>query len=136
MKRFFLILFTCLLFCGCNKPLYKEIGLSDVQNKIKNKEDFSLFVGSTNCSHCDSYKVKLNKLIKKYKLEIFYIDVSTLTEKEKDILKDSVNYRATPTTTFFKDGVECDSIKKIVGDKDEPYIIEKFKNNGYIKEDA
>jgi len=136
MKKM-LILFGCLMTifltgCGNKITTYEEINYSDYTNLIESKEDFILYLGSASCSHCLNFKPTLEKIIKKYQLDVKYIDVYALTEKEYAVLKNKTKLQGTPTVVFIEDGVVQTS-PKIVGAVEYSVALEKFKESGYIK---
>ena len=45
-----------------------KLDYKDIVNKIDNKESFVLCVSRTTCSHCQSYKPKLQKVANKYNI--------------------------------------------------------------------
>ena len=100
--------------------------------RFENKEDFILYIGSTNCSHCMNFKSTLEKIIGKYQLDIKYVDISKLTQKEYEVLKNKTKLQGTPTVVFIDDGVVLTS-PKIIGAVDYVVALEKFKESGYIK---
>lgn len=138
MKKLLLVLIGLLLIVGCGQKLksYTEISFSQLETKFDKKEDFVLFIGSAACSHCQSYKPKLEAIIKVNQVKVYYIDVSKITEEENEKLDGWVTYGGTPYTIFIEDGKvkELDSqVYSISGDRDIEYIEKIFKKNGYIK---
>lgn len=121
-------------FCitGCDSPkTYDEITLEEVNKMINDKDDFILMIGAETCSACKSYKFTLDKIIKKYKVDIKYIDLDKLTEDEQADLQSHFYFTATPTTVFVEKGKETD---RMVGNKKYSQTVEKLKDNKYIKE--
>ena len=113
---------------------YDEISYSELNKMISDKKDFVLFIGSETCSACSSYKVSLNKVIRKYNIDVKYLDISKLSEKENSELISKFPISGTPTTIFVNDGVEKDTYRRIDGNVRYSKIVEKFKNSGYIKD--
>lgn len=138
MKKLLYILLGLLLMAGCGQNIksYQEITFNKLETKFDQKEDFVLFIGSEDCSHCQSYKPKLEAVIKVNQVKVYYIDISKLTLEENKKLNEVVPYSGTPYTVFIEDGKlkEIDSqIYTITGDRDIEYIEKIFKKNGYIK---
>ncbi len=132
-----LIILVCiLLFILGRKKDYQSIlniGLSEVKEKIDNKEDFVLCVSRTTCSHCQDYKPKLKKVGYKYKIDIYYIDVDLLNDDELKMFKNTVSFDgSTPITIFFKNGEEKTTATRIEGDVSEEKLINKLKTNGFM----
>ena len=128
-----LLICVCIMLCSCSNKNIKEINLDDFEDKINNKETFALYIGNEDCSHCVAYKPTLEKVLKEYKIKIYHIDNSKLSEKEYNKLKSYVYISGTPTIIFFEKGNEESTLSRIVGEMSYEDTIEKFKENGYIK---
>ena len=131
--------FVCLslvVTVGCKKKLttYTEITYDEFKQMIENKESFPLFVGSSQCSHCDDYKITLNEFIKDYQVKVYYIDIVKMEKEQYNEFLTYVNFGgSTPTTVFITDGVEKTVYNRIVGALSYSKIESKFENAGYIK---
>lgn len=137
MKKILVLFVSVLIIVGCSNKItgYQEITFSDLNKKFEDEENFVLFIGSNQCSHCMSYEPKLNAVIKVNQLKVYYIDVANLSEDENKILDSYVPYTGTPTTVFIEKGKlkEIDNeVYMIEGDRDIEYIEKMFKKNGYI----
>lgn len=142
MRRWFY--FICVLFCvsiltvtACSKQYttYEEVSVDTVFQMLDDKESFILFIGSSTCSHCASFEPKLNQVIKKYQVKVYYLDVNQLTETENAKFNARISYgNSTPITVFIKDGEEEGSYNRIRGDQDIDVIESMFRKNGYIEE--
>ena len=132
-KILFLLAVICLTGCSILKT-YDEISYKNLNKMLEDKDDFVLFVGSSTCSACDSYKLTLNQVISKYNVNIKYIDLSKLSESQKGKLTSIFPISATPTTIFVEDGEEKDTHNRIIGSVKYSKIVEKLKENKYIKE--
>lgn len=141
MKKIFMILCAMLVvITGCSSKLssYEEISFSELEKMFEKKEDFALFIGSAECSHCQSYKPKLETVIKVNQVKVYYIDISKLSNEEYDTLNKYVTFSGTPYTVFFEDGKlkengDSKTVYTINGDRDIEYIEDVFRKNGYIK---
>lgn len=123
----------CLTGCGSKLKTYNEVDYKSLMNMFEEKQSFILFIGSTDCHHCDLYKETLNEVIAKYQVKINYIDISKLSAQENAKLKVYVNYTGTPTTAFIENGAETSMYDRIDGNKSMDKVIEKLKKKGYIK---
>lgn len=135
MKKILIIIVALfsLVLTGCNKS--KDlIGISydELASKIENKESFVLYVGSSSCSHCADYRPKLEKIINKYKLEVYYIDMANLSEAKYNSVMKKVDGEGTPTTVYLEEG-KTKSSPRIEGDRELEDIKEFFEDLGYIK---
>lgn len=137
MKKIFMfaivILSLSLTGCGNKLKTYDEIDYKTLMNMFEEKQSFILFIGSTECQHCDLYKETLNEVISKYQVKINYIDISKLSVAENAKLKVYVNYNGTPTTAFIENGAETSMYDRIDGNKPMNKVVEKLKKKGYIK---
>lgn len=137
-KRFFvfsLIVIMIFITTACKKKLttYEEITYTQFQEKIKDKESFILFVGSSTCGACDKYKVTLNKIIKDYQVKVYYVDISKFDITEQREFLTVINFSSTPTTVFITDGEEKTVYNRIVGALSYSKIEAKLEKAGYIK---
>lgn len=114
------------------KTYLNEIEYKELIEKIENKEDMVLLISQTTCTHCISYKPKLEEVANEYKLNIYYIDVDLLNDEEGDKLKSYISYSSTPITVFLKDGEETTVANRINGDASKEKIEKKLKSNGFI----
>ena len=99
----------------------------------KEKENFILVVGSSNCPHCSDYQVTMSGIINEYGLDIKYINVANLSEKQNSKLNAKTHYNySTPVTVFFEDG-KIDNTSTIRGNQSKSKVIKKLTKEGYIK---
>lgn len=137
MKKLIFFLFPLVLvfiISGCGNKTYDEITYKEFNELINKKENFVLFIGSKGCSHCDAYKVTLNKVIEKYGLDVKYIDISKLKEKEISNFQSKFPFSGTPTTIFITKGKEISTFNRIEGAKEYSKVKKIFEKNNYIKE--
>ena len=101
---------------------------------IDNKESFVLCVSRTTCSHCQSYKPKLQKVANKYNIKIYYTDIDTYNKDELNDFNSRITFDGgTPVTLFIKNGEEKTTATRIIGDVSSEKIIDKLKKNDFIK---
>ena len=110
----------------------KKINYKELTKKINNKENFVLIVSRTDCSHCMSYKPKVNQIAKDNNLIIYYIDFDEEKNKDK-FLKEYNLDGSTPITLFIKNGKETSLLNRLEGDLEEEKVIERLKKMGFIK---
>ena len=137
MKKIFYLLFLSmiLVFTGCSKGNlsgYHEISYKEYAKMIENKESFPLVIGSSTCSACSVFKPTMESFIKKYQVDVRYIDLSKLSEEEKNKLGSDLNFQSTPTTIFFEDGKQTSVYYRIVGSETMTSVVESYKRMGYI----
>ena len=133
MKKYGIMLFVLILgiiaSTGCGKNYIHEISYKEYQELIRNKETFVLEVMKNDCVACRGIRPKLQKITKKYKVEVKFIDLKKLSQEENDSLAVS----ATPTIIFYTNGEEETTTARIEGNVSEKRIIEKFKASSFIK---
>lgn len=135
MKKKILIGILLLLgfITGCEKNYLKSIDYNQFMEKIEKKETFVVEVVQTGCSACKDFTPRFNKIINKYSIEVFQINYSSLSEKEKEEFDASFSISSTPTVFFVTKGEETSVLTRMVGSIENDKIINKLKAAGYIK---
>lgn len=79
MKKLFGIMaMTLLVISGCSSATtINYIKTTEVMEKMDNKEEFVLIVGSSTCGACLAYKPILEEVIKNKEATIFYVQYDT-----------------------------------------------------------
>lgn len=132
-----LVLLTFTIGCRNDEKIsseyLKEIDYTSFKEKIQNKDGFILEITQDGCSNCSAFAPKFINVLEKYKIVVFNLNISYMTEEEKDEFLDKYDVDGTPTVLFFEDGKETSTLKRIVGNKDEDAITSKLIANGYIE---
>ena len=133
-----MIMACVLLFIttGCdNNKLngYTEISYSEFVEKKNNKDSFPLVIGSSTCSACAMYKVVMEQFIKENQVEVFYIDLSNVTDQEYKDLHTEISFSSTPTTVFYEDGSLTSFYNRIEQAVDISEVKNFLQRNNYIK---
>lgn len=115
-----------------SKNYFKELKYDEVIEKVENKDSFVLLISQTTCTHCISYKPKLEEVANKYKIDIYYIESNLLNDEERDKFTSYINFSTTPVTVFIKNGEETTVANRINGDASKDKIEKKLKSNGFI----
>lgn len=115
-----------------SKSYLKELKYDEVIEKIENKDNFVLLISQTTCTHCISYKPKLEEVANKYKINIYYIESNLLNDEERDKFTSYINFSSTPVTVFIKNGEETTVANRINGDASKDKLEKKLKSNGFI----
>lgn len=131
------ILVLLLAFLIINKAISKgnlvELTYDEFVQKIDNEESFVLCISLTTCSHCATYKPKLESVAKDYGIDLYYIDIDKYSEEEQEEFVKVINFNdTTPTTVFLKNGKETTASNRINGDVSTNRIIDKLKSNDFI----
>lgn len=139
MKKLFILIITlvCISLTGCgNSKNLIEISYDELAKKIENKDTFVLYVGSSSCSHCAEFRPLLEKIINKYKLDVYYINMANLSDSKYNAVLKKVDGKGTPITVYLEKGKTKIS-PKIEGfiDYDTTYntTLEFFKDLNLIK---
>ena len=134
MKKIFIFitLISIFVLTGCKKGGYIILSFDDLQLKLNDKDTFVLVIGSDTCSACAKYKTTMESVIKENKLDIYYLDLDSLTEEEYSKIYSKYVITSTPTTIFIKDGLETSTYDRIAGAASYSDIIENLKKHGYI----
>lgn len=130
-----ILISTLLLFSGCNKKLtgYTEISYINFNSKKEANETFPLVIGSSSCTACSMYKPVMEQFITDYQVEVFYIDLSKLSDEEYEELKTEITFDGTPTTVFYENGKLTSFYDRIDEAVSIDKVKEKFKEKNYIK---
>ena len=135
MKKLIVLCFGFLfLLTGCGgRTTYDEVSYEKLNNMLDSKQSFILMIGRETCSACSSYKLTLNRVISDYNVDVKYIDLDKLSDSDESELIAEFPLTGTPQTIFIKNGVEEDTHNRIDGNLKYSKVVEKFKENGYIK---
>lgn len=115
------------------KGEFREITYTEIEEKLENKESFVLVISQSTCSHCATYKPKVEIIAEDYGVDFYYIDIDLEKNKEELLRKFNLS-GATPTTLFFKEGKETSMLNRLEGDLPEKTVIKKLTEMGFITE--
>lgn len=136
MKKFlFLIVFMFLFVTGCGSNKingYDVIDYDEYVSLKENNQSFALVIGRTGCSACEMFKGTMESFIKKYDVDVRYIDIANLSDEQSSKLASELNFDSTPTTIFFKDGKQTSVYYRIVGAQSISNVVDAYKRMGYI----
>ena len=119
--------------CETKENYLKNINLKELNEKLDNEEEFFFVVTQDGCSHCEEFLPVLKEVLNENKIIGYDFNLTRLSESDKDSFYEMFDIEGTPTTIFIKDGKELSIMQRIVGGLDKDKLIQKFKNNGYIK---
>ena len=109
------------------------ISVSELQEKIDNKESFMLVVSQTGCPHCEQYLPELESALNEYDFKAFIINLTNLNSDDAKTFSNMVKVTGTPTSIFYKNGEETTSLNRINGSVSKSNLIERLKSLGYIE---
>ena len=112
-----------------------EKGVEDWKKDFDNNKTIVTVIGLTTCEHCQEYKPIIKSLASKYKFNLYFIEIDSLTEEDKNTILttvDLLDYTGyVPFTFIIKDK---QYVVGEVGSKTKEETIEFLKNNEIIKE--
>ena len=130
-----IVIISLLTINYINKPKttgnLEQITYKEIEEKLDNKESFILVISQSTCSHCATYKPKIEQIAEEYGITVYYTNYDEEKNPEK-LLKDLNLNGSTPITLFFKEGKETSILNRIEGDVSKKKVIEKFKKMGFI----
>jgi predicted bacteriocin transport accessory protein len=126
-----LLIIGIFLLTGCSNNL-KTIKYDEFEKMINNKETFILEISQNGCSHCNEYNPIIKKVLKDNNITAYNLNISYISNKEYDKLKEEYNFSGTPTTMFFNKGEEIFS-SRIVGSTSETKLTKTLKRLKYVK---
>ncbi len=106
--------------------------VSELEQKINNKDTFMLVISQTGCSHCEQYLPELDRALSEVNLNAYELNITGLNETNTNTLAKYVSYSGTPTTIFFTNGVEKTTLNRIIGYTSKAKILERLKSLGFV----
>ena len=135
MKKVLIIMMVVLslTLTGCKKSKdLIEISYDELREKIENKDSFVLYVGSSECSHCAEYRPILEKVIYKYSLDVYYINLAKLSDSKKQAVLKKAEAEGTPTTVDIEKGTTKTS-PRVEGAREYDEIVTFFKDLNMLR---
>lgn len=113
---------------------YLKVSLPEYLEIIKEDGNHFMFIGSETCSYCTMFKESIKKALKDNNFNVYYLDISTLTDDESKKLYATDDYFTaeewgTPLNLLYKDGKRVDILNGYV-EADE--LTEFLKKNKVI----
>lgn len=107
----------------------KEITVKEVKEKIDKKESFILYTKQTDCEHCKAFTPRFASALKEFKQEAFVVNLTNLSDEDKQEYEKLTGVEGTPTVLFYKDGAK--SLITIDGEQPKERIKSKLKSAGF-----
>lgn len=132
-KKIFLITTILLLACACSSNNLKKLSFEKLNEKLKNKETFVLYLTNEN-EYGTTLKNTLTRVASENDLKTFYVNLEKLNDEELDKLKEIFTYEDENIILFIKNGEETTVLSRV----DDPYISfnkleNELKNQDFIK---
>lgn len=137
-----LILFTGICIAGYYinhnaNDNYQELTISALEEKIAVHDTFTLFIEQSKFQSSQNFNDILRLISEQNNIEIFYIDITGLTNSEFSRLFNIVSFDSAPTLAYINQGVETDPKNRVVGYKDDEStretILTSLNQNNIIK---
>lgn len=125
------LIVVCFVFSEDEDKYIHDIGLSDVIDKMDNKDSFILYIKQTDCEHCKAFTPDFISVLSQNNIEAYSLNLSNLSEEENNTYSELFDVEGTPTVLFFEDGNE--SLIRIQGEQTKAKIKSKIKSAGFIK---
>ena len=123
ITKILLVVIGIILLTGCGKDSLQEISYNDLEKALNNKETFILEIAQDGCHNCEEFNLTAKQ-----------INLTKLSEEENTKIENLYNITGTPTVIFIEKGEEPSISRRIIGARDEDFIITKLGIAGYIKE--
>lgn len=135
MKKILILIIAvfAVTLTGCSKDkTLISVSYDELATKIRERDSFVLYVGSSECSHCAEFKPILEKAVKKYKLEVYYIDMAELSAAKYNAVLKKIDGRGTPTLVYLEKG-KTKTSPRIEGESEYETVVEFFQDLGLVK---
>ena len=116
--------------------LVYNITMTELEEKISNKDTFILIMTQTGCVHCQSYLPTVRKVSREYAVPFYILNRAELTKEEYKRLNDIANISGTPATIFFTEGEEKTTLNRLTGNIEKSRLVERLISEGYINEQS
>ena len=84
MKIIAAIIMT-LVVAGCSSNSLETINIDNINEKIEKKDDFKLYVGSSECPSCAFLEDDLIEISSEHKVDVYKLDVSDFQVNSEEI---------------------------------------------------
>lgn len=117
---------------GILEKSYITISLDEYKEIIKEKGYHFMFIGSEQCGYCTEFKNSIGEALKDNDFNVYYLDISTLSENEYNELVKTDNYMSenewgTPLNILYKDGKRVDVLNGYVSSDELVKFLKKNK---------
>lgn len=106
------------------------INLDKLEELFKSEDTKIVFIGSLTCPHCTAIKPKINNLVKELDIDVYYLELSELTEQDEQRLYSMNEFLAQGTSIPLVMAVKNNEvIDSFVGNIETEEIESFFKEN-------
>lgn len=74
------------------------VNLDKLEELFKSEDTKIVFIGSLTCPHCTAIKPKINNLVKELDIDVYYLELSELTNQEQERLYSMNDFLAQGTS--------------------------------------
>lgn len=112
MKKILIFIAAMAIFLSaCSSVGPTKIKAKEMSKLLDNKETLVVYIGSSICSACKTYKPVVAEIIKNYSVKVYYVETDSDVTSDLTALlnKHLGDVQYTPTTFIFKAGALIDS---------------------------
>lgn len=104
------------------------IDLDKLEELFKSEDTKIVFIGSLTCPHCTAIKPKINNLVKELDIDVYYLELSDLTEEDEERLYSMNDFLAQGTAIPLVMAIKNDEVIDSFVGNIETEEIESFLN--------
>ncbi len=106
------------------------INLDKLESLFKSEDTKIVFIGSLTCPHCTGIKPKINNLVEELGIDVYYLELSELTDEEQERLYSMNDFLSQGTSIPLVMAVKNDEvIDSFVGNIETEEIESFLKKN-------
>ncbi|HEM4128848.1 TPA: thioredoxin family protein [Streptococcus suis] len=90
----------------------QSISLEEVEEKIRSREDFYLYVGRPTCPYCQKFFPNLEKAIQDTQVPVYYLNTDEESSDPVKSFVSSQNIQTVPHLTFYQNGEKQTYLEK------------------------
>lgn len=119
-------------FSDDEKDYISETSIKEITKMQDKEKDFILYIKQTNCEHCRVFTPRFISALKETNLKAYSLNITDLSDKDKEKYDDMFDIDGTPTVLFFNKGKE-NKLVKIEGEQTKEKIKSKLRTAGFTK---
>ena len=111
-----------------------DVSYSDIVKLLEERKTFALLITQDGCIHCENFYPVVGKVSNEYKVKIYHLNLTKMSEKESQEFNKIAIISGTPTTIFYENGEEITTLNRINGETSKEALISRLEKTGIIKE--
>ena len=119
---FLFLLFLSVVLIACGKQsdstdnqqllTYQSISLTEVAEKMQNKESFYLYVGRPTCQYCATFSPNLEKAIVNTQVLVYYLNTDEEDAISAQAFAENEEIKTVPNLAYYQDGQKQTYLEK------------------------